>query len=85
MILKRKFSNLVESKNENADTIARSVFRDQLYMKLSTTDLDWSHRTGKQHPKNKRKPILMKFIRFNDCKKIFINKKRLKRRENLHN
>lgn len=37
------------------------------------TDLDQSHRTEKQDPENKRKPVIMKFIQYNDCKKIFIN------------
>ena len=36
------------------------------------------HKIGKSNSKIKRRPIIVKFISYNDCREIFDNKKRLK-------
>ena len=45
---------------------------------MSVKDLDRSHRIGKSNFKSKRRPIIVKFISYNDRREIFNNKKRLK-------
>ena len=41
-------------------------------------DLAWSLRIGKSNSKSKRRPIIVKFISYNDCREVFNNKKGLK-------
>ena len=44
---------------------------------LSVNDIDRSHRIGKSNPRMKR-PIIVKFVRYNYQRKVFSNKKKLK-------
>ena len=43
-------------------------------MELLIKDLDRSHRIGKSNSKDKRRTIIVKFIRYKDCRKVFNNK-----------
>ena len=45
---------------------------------MSIKDLDRSHKIGKNNSKSKRRPIIVKFISYNERREIFNNKKRLK-------
>ena len=47
-------------------------------MELSAKDFDRSHRIGKSNSKNKLRPIVVKFIFYNDRREICNNKKWLK-------
>ena len=47
-------------------------------MELLAEDLARSHRIDKKNSKDKRRPIIVKFICYNDRREIFSNKKRLK-------
>ena len=40
--------------------------------------MERSHKIGKSNSEIKRRPIIVKFISYNDCREIFDNKKRLK-------
>lgn len=51
-----------------------NVLKEHLDMELLVKDLDRSHRVGKGNSKNKRRPIIVKFVRYNDCREIFNNK-----------
>ena len=55
---------------ENTDDLALEIFRGKL---------DRTHRIGKNDKKSNRpRPVIVKFIRYNDWKKIFSKKKQLK-------
>ena len=68
---------LEENKDEITDDFVASFIKDKMDIDLSVNDLDRSHRIGKPSPRNKR-PIIVKFIRYNDRGKIFSNKKKLR-------
>ena len=67
-----------EQEQENTDNIVLNVIKEHLDMELSVKDLDRSHKIGKSNCKSKRRPIIIKFISYNDRRQIFNNKKRLK-------
>ena len=68
-----------EQEQENTDNIVLNVIKEHLDIELSVKDLDRSHRIGKSNnSKGKRRPIIAKFISYNDRREIFNNKKRLK-------
>ena len=63
---------------ENADNVVLNVINEHLDIELLIKDLDRSQRIGKSNSKNKRRPIIVTFISYGDCREIFNNKKRLK-------
>ena len=67
-----------EQEQENTDNIVLNVIKEHLDIELLVKDFDRSHRTGKSNSKSKRRPIIVKFISYNDRRAIFNNKKRLK-------
>ena len=67
-----------EQEQENTDNIVLNVIKEHLDIELSVKDLDRSHRIGKNNSKSKCRPIVVKFISYNDRRKIFDNKKRFK-------
>ena len=54
-----------------------SFIKDKMDIDLSANDIDRSHRIGKPSPQ-KIRPIIVKFVRYNDRRKAFSNKKKLK-------
>ena len=66
-----------EQEQENTENIVLNVIKE-LDIELSVKDLNRSHRIGKSSSKSKRRPIIVKFISYNDRREIFNNKKRLK-------
>ena len=67
-----------EQGQENTDNIVLNLIKECLNIELSVKDLNRSHRIGKSNAKSKRRPIVVKFISYNDHSEIFNNKKRLK-------
>ena len=67
-----------EQEQENTDNIVLNVIKEHLDIELSVKVFDRSHRIGKSNSKSKRRPIIVKFISYNDRRTIFNNKKRLK-------
>ena len=66
-----------EQEQENTDNIVANVIKEHLDTELSVKDLDRSHRICKSNSKSKHRPIIVKFISYNDRREIFNNKKRL--------
>ena len=61
---------ITEKNQENTDDLALEIFRGKL---------DRTYRIGKNDKKSNRpRPVNVKFIRYNDWKKIFSKKKQLK-------
>ena len=66
-----------EDQVEVTDDIVVNMLQDKLELEISKKDIDRSHRIGKQSPRKKR-PIIVKFVHYNDHQKAYSNKKRLK-------
>ena len=70
---------LKESNGENTDNIAIKNLNEHIGTNLTSADIDRSHRLGKKkEPGSKPRPIIVKFLRYNDRRKVFTNKKKLK-------
>ena len=70
---------ITEGNQENTDDLALEVFRGKLDFELTERDLGRTHRISKNDKKSNRpRPVIVKFIRYNDRKKIFSKKKQLK-------
>ena len=73
---------ITEGNQENTDDLALEIFREKLDIELTQRDLDRTHRIGKNDKRSKRinwpRPVIVKFIQYNDRKKIFSKKKQLK-------
>ena len=54
-----------------------SFIKDNMDIDLSVNDIDRSHRIEKLSPRKKR-AIIVKFFRYNDQRKVFSNKKKIK-------
>ena len=64
-----------EDKDEVTENMVVNMLQDKLELDISKKDIDRAHRIGKPSPRKKR-PITMKFVRNNDCHKVYSNKKR---------
>ena len=69
---------LPESKNENTDLIAMEAIETKMNIKITENDIDRTHRIRKPKNNGKPRPVIIKFVRYNDRKKIFSSKKLLK-------
>ena len=70
---------MTEGNQENTDYLALEIFRENLDIELTQRDLDRIHSIGKNDKKSNRpRPATVKFIGYNDRKKIFSKKKQLK-------
>ena len=67
-----------ENKNENTDVLAMEVIDTKMDIKITENDIDRAHRIGKPKNNGKPRPIILKFVRYNDRKKVFFSKKLLK-------
>ena len=61
---------LEENKDKITDDLVASFIKDKM-------DIDRSYQIGKPNPR-KIRPIIVKFVRYNDQRKVFSNKKKLK-------
>ena len=74
-----RIHGITEGNEENTDDLALKFFKEKLDIELTQRDLDRTHRISKNDKKNNRpRPVIVKFIRYNDRKKIFSKKKQLK-------
>ena len=70
---------ITEGNQENTDDLALEILREKLDIELTQRDLDGTYRIGKNDKRSNRpRPVIVKFIRYNDRKKIFSKKKQLK-------
>ena len=70
--------DLPESKNENTDLLAMEVIESKMDIKITNNDIGRTHRIGKPKSNGKPRPLIIKFVRCNDRKKVFSSKKLLK-------
>ena len=66
-----------EDKDGITDDMVVNMLQDKLELEISKKYIDRCHRIGKPSPRKKR-PIIAKFVRYNDRHKAYSNKKRLK-------
>ena len=69
---------LPESKNENTDLLAMEATETKMNIKITDNDIDRTRRIGKPKNNGKPRPVIIKFVRYNDRKKNFSSKKLLK-------
>ena len=68
-----------EKKQENTDELCIKAINDNLDLDINNRDINRTHHIG--NPRNtdeKPRPIIIKLVRYNDKKKIFDSKKKLK-------
>ena len=71
-----------EVRSEATDDIIIETISQNLDIDIAPHDLERSHRIGQpRQPGEKQRPIIVKFVWYNDCNKIFRNKKNLKGKE----
>ena len=66
-----------ENKDEVTDDIVVNMLQDKLELEILKKDIVRDHRIERLSPRKKR-PIIVKFVRYNDSHKVYSNKKRLK-------
>ena len=70
---------ITDGDQENADGFALEIFREKLDIELKQRDLERTHWLGKNDKRsNQPRPVIVKFIRYSDRKKIFSKKKQFK-------
>ena len=68
-----------EKKQENTGELSIKAINEHLDLAINDKDIDRTHRKG--NPRNageKERPIIIKLVRYNDRKRIFDCKKKLK-------
>ena len=66
------------SENENTDLLAIEVIETKMDIKITDNDIDRTRRIRKQKNNGKPRPVIIKFARYNDRKRVFSSKKLLK-------
>ena len=72
-----------EEKDEDTDDVVGNMLQDKLELEILKKDIDRSHRIGKPSPRKER-PIIVKFVWYNDRHKTYSNKKKIKRFRNFY-
>ena len=75
-----------EKKQENTDELCIKAINEHLDLDINDRDIDRTHRTG--NPRNtdeKPRPIIILLVRYNNRKKIFDSKKKLKGNDHMIN
>ena len=70
---------ILKKKQENTDELCIKAIHEHLDLDINNRDINRTHRIG--NPRNtdeKPRPIIIKLVRYNDRKKIFDSKKKLK-------
>ena len=76
---------ITETQDENTDDISLRTINEHLELELTEKELDRTHRIGNPKSGNKRpRPIIVKFARYNTRRKVFVNKKKLKKYWNFN-
>ena len=76
--------SIPEEQEKSNDSIVLNAINKHLEKEVTEDDIERTHRVGK--PKQNKKtprPIIIKFVRYNCRRRIFLNKKKLKIREYL--
>ena len=70
---------LPEAKGEDTDSLVIKTVKEKMGLDISSADIDRTHQLGVP-PKQSRKVrlVIVKFVRYNDQKKNYTNKKLLK-------
>ena len=66
-----------EDQDESTDVKVINIVKDKLEIEISESDIDRSHRIGKKSS-GKKRPIIIKFARYNCRRHVYHNKKKLK-------
>ena len=66
-----------ENQNEDTDEVVVNKVKSEMDLEISPADIDRTHRIGLPS-KSKNRPIIFKFVRYMDRRRVFTNKKRLK-------
>lgn len=66
-----------EDQDESTDVKVINIVKDKLEIEISASDIDRSHRIGKKSS-GKKRPIIIKFARYNCRRRVYHNKKKLK-------
>ena len=70
---------LPEAKGEDTDSLVIKIMKGKMGLDISSADIDRNHRLGVPPKQSgKVRPVVVKFVRYNDQKKIYTNKKLLK-------
>ena len=71
--------DLPEVKGEDTDSLVIKTVKEKMRLDSSSADIDRTHRLGAP-PKHsgKVRPVIVKFVQYNDRRKIYTNKKLLK-------
>ena len=69
---------LPESKNENTNELVIDTIKEKMGEEIEQNDIDRSHRLGAPKNDGKKRPIIIKFVRYNTRCRTFKNKKKLK-------
>ena len=68
-----------ENKNEKTDDLSLATINEHLELEITEVDIERTHRIGKpREVGQKSRPIIVKFVRYNDRKNVFNRKKKLK-------
>ena len=70
---------LPEVKGEDTDSLVMKTAKEKMGLDISSAHIDRTHRLGATPIKSgKARPVIIKFVRYNDQKRIYENKKLLK-------
>ena len=67
-----------ENKNKYIDDLAMEVIGSKMDIKITANDINRTHRIRKLKNNGKPRPVIIKFVRYNDRKKVFSSKRLLK-------
>ena len=74
-----RIHGLPEVKGEDTDSLVIETVKEKMGLDISTADIDRTHRIGAPPKQSgKVRPVIVKFVRYNDRRKIYENKKLLK-------
>ena len=69
-----------EKNNKDMDQEIISIVKNDLGQEITIHDIDRTHCLGKKKPDNVSQPIIVKFLRYNVCNRIFKTKKKLNKK-----
>ena len=68
-----------ENKNETIDDLCLTTINEHLDLAITEVDIECPHRIGKPRDVGQKpRPIIIKFVRYNNRKNVFNRKKKLK-------
>ena len=70
---------IAETYDENTDDLILKTINEKLDVNITGNEIDRSHRIGRKKDGQRPRPIILKLTRYNTWKKVFANKRKLKR------